>query len=41
VEAVGVVDVRDVGCEACGCVSVCEEADVRKAVAEGFLEKGG
>jgi hypothetical protein len=33
-----VVDVGDVGCEACGCVGVCEEADVGKGVAEGFLE---
>jgi len=34
-QAVAVVEVWDVGCEACGCVLVCEEADVGEGPAEG------
>jgi hypothetical protein len=32
------MDVGDVSCEACGCVGVCEVADVGEGVAEGFEE---
>ena len=35
-KAVGVVDVGDVDCEACGSVGVCEEADVGEGPAESY-----
>lgn len=30
------MDVGDVDCETCGCVGICEEADVGEGPAEGF-----